>query len=70
MGVLMAIVLVRAAILVINKIDDWFDAKAGWILGATLASAATTFLIASLLHANRESVRQHPVPACQLAETC
>jgi low affinity Fe/Cu permease len=70
MGVAIAIVLVVAAILAVNKIGDWFDAKTGWVLGAILAGAATTFLMVSLLQANKDSVRPRPIPVCQQAGTC
>jgi Na+/melibiose symporter-like transporter len=70
MGVLIAIAVVVAATLLINKLGDWFDNKTGWILGAIVATAVGSLLLASLVHAYRDSVQPRPAPVCKQVGTC
>lgn len=55
MGVVIAIAVVVAATLVINKI---------------IATAVGSFLLASLVHAYRDSVQPRPAPICKQVGTC
>jgi low affinity Fe/Cu permease len=70
MGVVVAIALVVAATLVISKIGDWFDSKTGWVIGAIIATAVGTYLMASLLQAHRDSIQPRPAPICKQVGTC
>ena len=70
MGVVIAIVVVVAATLLINKLGDWFDNKTGWVLGAIIATAAGSLLLASLVHAYKDSVQPRPAPVCKQVGTC
>lgn len=70
MGVLIAIAAVVAATLVINKIGDWFDGRTGWVLGAIVATAVGGLLMASLVHAYKDSVEPRPAPICKQVGTC
>jgi Na+/melibiose symporter-like transporter len=70
MGVVIAIVVVVAATLLINKLGDWFDNKTGWVLGAIIATAGGSLLLASLVHAYKDSVQPRPVPVCKQVGTC
>lgn len=64
MGMFLALVIVVAVCLLINKMGDWFDSKTGWAVGAIIAAAVGAYLIKGVVQIGTDSAKP-TVPICK-----
>jgi hypothetical protein len=70
MGVFIAVVVVVAVILLVNKLGDWFDMKTGWVVGAIIAGLVTIYRMGGFRDAYKDSIQPRPAPICKQVGTC